>query len=439
VSDQRTIEVFADWAGLPGPTRMGTLGATQVRGKEVFSFSYDDGWLARDERYPLDPGLALYGGPQWPAAGRANFGVFLDSCPDRWGRVLMRRREAQTARQEERPPRRLRESDYLLGVHDGHRMGGLRFSLGGGFLDDDDAHAAPPWTTLRELEHASLLLERDDAADDPEYARWLRLLVVPGSSLGGARPKASVVDEIGQPWVAKFPSRRDDDDVGAWEGVVHTLARRAGVVVPTAEVRRFGSEHHTFLSRRFDRQGTERLHFASALTLLERQDGDDSEAGANYLELAELLIQRGARTGEDLAQLWRRIVFSVCVSNTDDHLRNHGFLLTPEGWHLAPAYDVNADPHGEGLTLNISETDNAQDLNLALEVAPYFRLASARATGIVAEVVDAVRSWPEVAEQQGISGPGRERYRRAFRVATAALHRGGGQGSDVAPTTRSSA
>jgi serine/threonine-protein kinase HipA len=418
MSEQRIIEVYADWVGLAGPTLMGRLFATPARGREIFSFEYACDWLGSGQHAPLDPTLGLYGGAQYPVVDRANFGVFLDSCPDRWGRVLMRRREAQQARAEGRAERRLLESDYLLGVHDGHRMGALRFRVGGRFLDDNDALAFPPWTSLRELEHASWQLERDDAAADPDYGRWLRMLIAPGASLGGGRPKASVRDDGGGLWIAKFPSRRDGEDVGAWESVVHELARRAGVLVPAARVQRFGSSQHTFMSQRFDRAALGgRLHFASALTLLERQDGDDAAEGVSYLELAELLIRQGASTTADLEQLWRRITFFVCVSNTDDHLRNHGFMLAEEGWTLAPAYDMNPDPHGEGLRLNISESDNAQDLELVLQVAPLFRLKPVRAHEIVGEVAAAARTWPEVAAARGLSRAAQDRMRRAFRVA----------------------
>lgn len=239
MSDPRTIEVYADWEGLAEPTRMGQLFANVSRGKEIFSFEYDKAWLHDAHYAHLDPTLGLFAGAQYPSAGRVNFGVFLDSCPDRWGRVLMRRREAQLARTEHRSERRLLESDYLIGVHDGHRMGALRFRMGGRFLDDNDELAAPPWTSLRELEHACLQLERLDADTDPDYGRWLRMLIAPGGSLGGARPKASVLDERGQLWIAKFPSRHDSDDVGAWEAVVHTLAGRAGITVPEVQLRRW--------------------------------------------------------------------------------------------------------------------------------------------------------------------------------------------------------
>ena len=243
------------------------------------------------------------------------------------------------------------------------------------------------------------------------------MLIAPGGSLGGARPKASVLDEEGRLWIAKFPSRKDEDDVGAWEGVTHALAERAGVTTPSATMRQFASEHRCYLSRRFDRTPSgARLHFASAMTLLERDDGDGADEGASYLELAELLIRRGAQTGADLEQLWRRIVFSVCVSNTDDHLRNHGFMLDREGWLLSPAYDVNPNPYGRGLKLNISESDNAQDLELTLDVAPFFRLGTARAREIQGEVLAATRTWRDVASAFGLSRPAQDRMRAAFRI-----------------------
>jgi serine/threonine-protein kinase HipA len=367
--------------------------------------------------------MILYRGPQYPDVGRENFGVFLDSSPDRWGRVLMQRREAQLARSEGREERRLLESDYLLGVHDGHRMGALRYRVDNRFLDDNDELASPPWTSLRELERAALELQQDDAESNPEYGRWLRMLIAPGGSLGGARPKAGVRDEHGRLWIAKFPSRDDEEDVGCWERVVHDLAQDAGVLVPPADLRRFrtkrngGRGHHTYLSRRFDRTDNGgRLHFASAMTLLGRSDGAE---GASYVDLAELLIQMGSNAAADLEQLWRRIVFSIGVSNTDDHLRNHGYMLSSSGWALAPAYDMNPDPHGAGLKLNISATNNAQDLELALEVASVFRVKAPRAREIVDEVSAAVTRWRSVADGYGLSRAAQDRMHRAFRVAEA--------------------
>ena len=417
---QRVIEVWADWTQLRGPTFMGVLIATPARGQEIFSFEYDSSWLAGPHTQNFDPALGFFGGIQYAPTNKDNFGAFLDSCPDRWGRVLMRRREAQLARTEGREERTLVESDYLLGVHDRHRMGALRFctTKDGPFLDDNQHFAAPPWTSLRELEHISLELEGEDAADHPNYSKWLRMLIAPGGALGGARPKASVVDNRGSLWIAKFPSRRDGDDVGAWEGVAHRLATRAGVDTAIAETRKFGSEHHTFLSQRFDRTTTGgRLHFASAMTLLQHSDGDDAASGVSYLELVELIMKSGAETDHDLEQLWRRIVFFICISNTDDHLRNHGFLLKPSGWSLAPAYDMNPNPHRAGLRLNISETDNTQDLELALEVAPYFRVKDSRAKELIDVLVGVIAHWPDVANSHGISRDEQERMAAAFNHA----------------------
>ncbi len=418
--EQRTIEVCAHWEPLKQPTVVGYLFATPSRGKEIFSFEYEDAWLQNSLAQSLDPSLGLYGGRQYAPDGQSNFGAFLDSSPDRWGRLLMRRREAQLARLEERPERQLVESEYLLGVYDQHRPGGLRFRLDskGPFLDDSKELASPPWTSLRELEHASLELEKDDAELDEDYGDWLRLLLVPGASLGGARPKASVLDERGHLWIAKFPSRHDDMNVGAWEQVVAKLAEKAKIETPPSQARPFTVRHHTFLSRRFDRDAAgQRKHFASAMALLQRTDGDDSAAGASYLELAEFLIQQGAEPDADLEQLWRRIVFFMCVSNTDDHLRNHGFVLAPTGWKLSPAYDVNPSPHSsDGLKLNVSETDNAQDLDLARSVAKYFRVKDARASEIINEVVTAVQTWRDEADQCGLSPTEQKRVARAFRL-----------------------
>ncbi|MFN7700174.1 MAG: type II toxin-antitoxin system HipA family toxin [Deltaproteobacteria bacterium] len=412
----RAIEVWADARALSGPRRMGTLGTRSIRQKELFAFEYDDAWLERPPSAPLDPALRLYRGPQYLADGRPNFGVFLDSSPDRWGRVLLQRREALRARREARRTRTLTELDYLLGVHDSHRMGALRFREGGGpFLDDDADLAAPPWTSLRELEAASLHLEREGSENHRDYEKWLRMLVAPGRSLGGARPKASVVDPSGELWIAKFPSAKDEVDVGGWEAVTYALAERAGLTVTAARFQRFGrATHHTFLSKRFDRARTERLHFVSAMTLLERSDG---EPGASYLELAALIARVGAQPSADLEQLWRRIVFSMVVSNVDDHLRNHGFLLTPKGWVLSPAYDLNPVPYGDGLSLNVSTADNAQDLALAREVAAFFRVSAARARVVEDEVLTAVRRWPEAARKLGLSRAAQAAMAPAFRVA----------------------
>lgn len=418
-NQRRHIEVHADWISLPEPILMGVLNAIPVRGKEIFSFDYDSNWLKNNQARILDPSLQLLHGTQYAPHEQENFGVFLDSSPDRWGRFLMKRREALLARQEKRQERKLLESDYLLGVFDQHRMGALRFRVDpkGPFLDNNKALASPPWTSLRELEHASLEIEKKDAEEKPSYSKWLQMLIAPGGSLGGARPKASVIDEHKHLWIAKFPSANDEHDIGAWEMVVYKLAQYAGVTMAEAKVERFNSQHHTFLSKRFDRTNeNKRIHFSSAMTLLQRLDGDDASKGVSYLELAEFINQQGAEPTLDLEQLWRRIVFFVCISNVDDHLRNHGFILLPNGWRLSPAFDINPVASGDGLKLNISESDNSQDLSLVKEVAEYFRVDPNKADKIIQQVLTAVKRWREEANYMGISLKEQNRMSQAFRI-----------------------
>lgn len=419
INNRKNIFVYADWMGLQATQFMGMLSSDVVRGTEIFSFSYEPKWVEDSNRYQLDPDLQLYKGPQYVKSEKLNFGVFLDSCPDRWGRVLMDRREAQIARQENRDAKVLRESDYLLGVYDGHRMGGLRFKLDpyGEFLNDNKAQGTPPWTSLRELEHASLKLEEDGIESSPEYLKWLNMLISPGSSLGGARPKASVLDEAGNLWIAKFPSQKDDINVGAWEMLAYQVAKDAGLRMDECKAQAFNSSQHTFMAKRFDRKGSERIHFASALTCLGKVDGEDGDKGVSYIHLAEFLAFNGSDTNRDLEELWRRIILNICISNVDDHLRNHGFLLNSDGWSLSPAYDINPLRDGDGLKLNISETDNAQDLNLALSVIGYFRIDLVKAKNIISEVKKAVAQWRRLAKELSISKTEQDRMERAFRLA----------------------
>lgn len=364
----------------------------------------------------MDPELQLFAGQYYPREEKQNFGVFIDSCPDRWGRVLMERREAALARKEKRPEKKLLESDYLLGVFDGSRMGALRFKLTeeGPFMNEDKNLAAPPWTSLRELEHASKIVE-ENKMDDAKYLKWITMLIAPGSSLGGARPKASILDSENNLWIAKFPSIGDKKNMGAWEMVANVLAKSSGLNVAEGKAQRFNSQNHTFLTRRFDRnEKGERIHFASAMTMLGYTDGAGHDTGVSYLELAEFLIKYGAETNADLEELWRRIVFNICIKNTDDHLRNHGFLLTQKGWKLSPAYDINPNEFGTGLHLNISETDNSLDLDLALSVAEYFRIKNTSSKKIIKQVKKAVSQWREVANKTGISRSEQDFMKKAF-------------------------
>ncbi len=418
------IRVYADWSGLSEPLGLGWLHASEGAGRQVFDFEFDRAALANPAtgNLQLDPRIGLFEGRQFPANDQPNFGVFADSSPDRWGRLLMQRRfERERRAGAIAASARLRESDYLLGVHDAFRSGALRFKLDdeGDFLDNRFPLAAPPFVRLRALEEASRALERDEDNTAPSGDEWLRMLIAPGGSLGGARPKASIVDPDGRLWIAKFPSLRDDHDVGAWEMVAQSLARAFGLRVPPAEVRAFASKRRTFLVKRFDRTSDGgRLHFASAMTLTGRSDGDDASTGASYLELADVLMRSGVQSDSDLVELWSRIVFNMLVSNSDDHLRNHGFILIPgSGWRLSDAFDMNPLQGATGLKLNVSESDNAIDLDLALSVAHYFRVSAADAREIVERGRSVVRQWRQIASALQISAAEQERLASAFHLA----------------------
>jgi len=415
---RKEIFVYADWIGIKEPPALlGILYAEIVRGKEIFSFEYSDKWLKSKFAQVIDPDLGLYSGPHYLDDKKDNFGIFLDSSPDRWGRVLMKRREAVLARAENRQAKTLMESDYLLGVYDENRVGGLRFKLAWDeeFLNQATSLAAPPTTSLRKLQAASLKLEENEDVVDDEQVKWLNMLLAPGSSLGGARPKASILDN-GELWIAKFPSAKDEKDVGGWEIVTHTLATKCGLKIAEAKVEKFANQYHTFIVKRFDRNKSQRIHFSSAMTMLGYTDNRDEHVGASYLELVDFLSKHGAKVNEDLEELWKRIVFSIAVSNTDDHLRNHGFILTANGWILSPAYDINPNEQGIGLSLNISDTDNSLDFELALEVAEYFRLEKDKAVKIIEDIKNKVSDWKTIANKYDISKTEQLIMEKAFRT-----------------------
>jgi serine/threonine-protein kinase HipA len=396
-----TVAVYADLDHFDERMLMGSLRCRTTRAGDIFSFEYDPRWLRRPEAFTLDPDLALVKGPQYPVPGRPNFGIFLDSSPDRWGRVLMQRRENMRARRDGRRARSLTEWDFLLGVHDETRLGALRFQDPdtGRFVDSDDDFAAPPIASLREIQAASLQFEEHAGEEQhPDYERWLTQLFAPGTSLGGARPKASVRDEEGMLCLAKFPSTQDRRDVGAWELVAHRLAAKAGIKVPHARaVRVPDSAYTTFLARRFDRtEHGRRLAFVSAMTLTQRNDG---EAGASYLELVDLLQSQGADTHHDCAELFRRVVFGILIHNTDDHLRNHGFFIGEQGISMSPAYDINPSIDRSQLSLAINEVDTTCDVSIALEAAADYGLSKIEAGEILTRATGAVASWRNEATQ----------------------------------------
>ena len=393
------LEVWLDCDLCP-QQKLGTLAHDrgQVR------FHYDKLWLAQqDIAFAIDPQLTLDAGPFFPKAEAGNFGIFLDSSPDRWGQTLMRRREALQARDEHRAARTLYSWDFLLGVQDITRQGALRFR----FQDSDDflAHAAlaaPPLTSLAELASVARELTRNDINDLDQLRRWLAVLVAPGASLGGARPKANFRDKDGSFWIAKFPAHDDDRDVGAWEGVAWWLARQAGIDMPEAKVLRLSrSGHRSFCVRRFDRVDGRRRFYASAMTLLAK----DTSEGSSYLELAEFLARRGdpKHLQADLEQLFHRVAFNVAVGNRDDHLRNHGFILGARGWRLAPAFDVNPNVDKAEHVLNIDDVDNRPSLETVLATASFYRLSPEHARNIVTKLTAVVEDWDATARRAGIS------------------------------------
>jgi len=412
-----TVQVWLDLERFEQPVLMGVLHCQTSGTGEIFSFEYSRNWLDQGEAFAFDPDLALVTGQQYPSPQRANFGIFLDSSPDRWGRMLMQRRENLRARREQRRPRALTEWDFLLGVHDLTRIGALRFraSADGPFIDSETSMAAPPITSLRELQAASLGFEQHlQDEEHPHYERWLTQLLAPGSSLGGARPKASVRDENGFLCIAKFPSRQDTRDVGAWELVAHRLAVKAGIHVPEAKPLRLGeSPYITFLVKRFDRteQGKRRA-LVSAMTLTQRADG---EPGASYLELVDLLQSRGANTKADCEQLFRRVLFNILIHNTDDHLRNHGFFIDENGIRLSPAYDLNPSIERRELTLAINEVETACDVSIAMDARKDYGLSAQEADNALRQVQAAVSKWRAEAKRLGIPEAEREMMAAAFR------------------------
>jgi len=293
----------------------------------------------------------------------------------------------------------------------------LRFKIhtDGDFLEHDESVKVPPIESIRTLEQASKRIEEDDFMEDADSKKWLKLLIALGSSLGGARPKASVRDTDGSLWIAKFPTKNDDKDTGIWELLVNKLGQKIGLHVAESTASIFLQKQHTYLTKRFDRKNKgERLHFASAMTLLGYKDDYNHKEGGSYLQLVDLIERYGASPKKDLQELWKRIVFSVGVSNTDDHLRNHGFLLSRKGWSLSPAYDINPNENGAGLSLNISEHDNSLDFDLCLSVANYFRWKNKDALLFIEKTKKEISTWSVLAKTLQIPNAEQSYVERAF-------------------------
>lgn len=405
----RELYVYADLAGQT--YLVGRLWVRFVRSRESATFEYDPTWLENPARFALQPALIVGPGPHHTQGGKNLFGAFGDSAPDRWGRMLLQREERRKAKLEERRPRTLAEIDYLLGVGDVARQGALRFSeqLNGPFLATGDGRQIPPLVQLGALLNAAQNIEADGGTDED-----LRLVLDPGGSLGGARPKASVLDNNGVLAIAKFPQRDDRSNMIAWEALALTLAGQAGLPTTGWRVETVG-ESSALIVQRFDRAGGIRIPFLSAMSML---DANDNEL-RSYMELADALRQHGAKPGQDCAELWRRIVFNILISNTDDHLRNHGFLYDLEGggWRLAPVYDVNPTPvdvKARILSTAINEDEATASLELAFEVAAHFGLKPNEAKAIAREVGAAVMRWRDEAGRLGLSAKEIERMASAF-------------------------
>ena len=401
----KKLYVYADFDWLKEIELVGELGYESLRGSDSYSFKFADSWIKKYNAITLSEDLNNYPGIQYTQLNKDIFGCFADALPDRWGRTLLLRREQILAQEESRPARRLSSFDFLKGIDDFSRMGGFRFkeTLDGEFINADNSLRIPPLTDLRELIAASKAIEKSEEANALPEKRWIAQLVQPGSSLGGARPKANVVDTDRSIYVAKFPSLKDDYDAGLWEHFSHLLAQKAGINAAETKVLEINDKHHTLLSRRFDRTNEgKRIHFASAMTLLGLNDGDNATTGHGYIDIVDFIISGCTDVDVNLRELFRRVAFNICVGNSDDHFRNHGFLLTAKGWTLSPAYDMNPTLNNHQ-SLLINSNTNKSDLSILLDSCDEYVITHEVAKGIIDEVVTAVKEWRILANKLGIA------------------------------------
>lgn len=401
----RTLFIYADFDWLEKPLLLGELGYESLRGSDSYSFKYDNSWLRQYGSLFLSADINNYPGWQYTQPERDIFGCFSDALPDRWGRLLLNRREQILATEEHRPVCKLSSFDYLIGIDDFSRMGGFRFkaSQDGEFINCEESLRIPPLTDIHTLVSASMEIEKSEELNRLPEKKWLQQLVHPGTSLGGARPKAVVVNDEGRLCMAKFPSRNDDYDVGLWEHHSHLLAKEAGVIAAETGVVDTGGQYHTLFSKRFDRTADgRRKHFASAMTLLGLTDGCDAKTGNGYLDIVDFILQNCCDVEANLRQLYRRVAFNIAIGNSDDHFRNHGFLLTPKGWTLSPAYDMNPTLN-DYQALMINSTTNQADLNILLDSSDEYMIVRKEAETIIEEVKSGVRQWKYIANRLGIT------------------------------------
>ena len=397
--------VFADFNWLDKPELIGELCYEKLRGSDSYAFKFDENWLKVHAGIKLSEDINNYPGMQYTQPGSDIFGCFSDALPDRWGRTLLKRREQIQASEEKRAVRSLSSFDYLTGIDDFSRMGGFRFKreLDGDYINVSRSLKIPPLTEIRKLVHASLEVEKSEDNDILPEKKWIALLIQPGTSLGGARPKAGVLDESGNLCIAKFPSKKDDYDTGLWEHFAHLLAQNAGIQVAQTRVLGGLGKYHTLLSRRFDRTDeAKRIHFASSMSLLGLKDGDNAQSGYGYLDIVDFILRGCCDVENNLQELYRRVAFNVCIGNSDDHFRNHGFLLTQKGWTLSPAYDMNPTIN-EYQSLLINESSNKADIKVLLDSCESYMIKKDAAETIIQEVQAAVSKWKNLAIQLQIS------------------------------------
>ena len=413
----KTLYVYADFDWLDKPMLVGELGYESIRGSDSYSFKYDNDWLRQHGSLFLSADINNYPGQQYTQPDRDIFGCFGDALPDRWGRLLLNRHEQLLATEEKRPVRKLSSFDYLMGIDDYSRMGGFRFKehKNGGYINSEESLRIPPLTDIRALVEASMEIERSEEQNQLPEKKWLLQLVHPGTSRGGARPKAGVMDDDGQLCIAKFPSRNDDYDVGLWEHLSHLLAKEAGVIAADTSIIETGEKHHALLSKRFDRTADgRRKHFASAMTLLGLTDGCDAKTGNGYLDIVDFILQNCCDVEDNLRQLYRRVAFSIAIGNSDDHFRNHGFLLTPKGWTLSPAYDMNPTLNEYQALLINSSTSHA-DFQVLLDSSEEYMIGKDEALRIINEVKTGVKHWKSIAVRLGIVKREMDIFEQVFR------------------------
>ena len=397
----KKITVYADFDFLVSPQEIGTLGYERVRGKDHFVFEYSHEWLMQHGGIVLSGDLMNVHSLQHPRGADGVFGFVKDSFPDRWGRLLMDRRERLNAQTERKPVRTLTNYDYLTGIDDFTRMGGIRYKSedSDNFINDGAKYQVPPIESLPALCDACREIELAEERNELPERRWLDQLIDPGSSLGGARPKANIIGTDGKLYVAKFPSKKDLDNTELIEHFSHRMAAAAGITVANTSTIRISKDRDLLLSERFDRTADgKRIHFASAMSLLGLDDGAGSSTGNGYLDIVDFILQGCVDVGRNLRELYRRVAFNVMFGNTDDHFRNHGFLLTPKGWTLSPAYDIN--PGGKShQCLLIDQYTEQSDITALLSASNHYMIERQEAAGIIEEVRSTIKDWREVASE----------------------------------------